>query len=98
MNTAIVASVMDKARSGPLEGSGLLVGTCGEPGEGAYVRIWLIAENRRIQEASYATHGCPSSQLASAMTVTLCRGRTFDEAYRLMGRDVEKILGGLPPG
>ena len=91
------AVIQNSAICGPLEGA-THVGTCGEPGEGAYVRIWLKVKDGRIEAACYATHGCPSSQAASGMAVTLCKGRTLEEASRLTGKDVETVLGGLPEG
>jgi len=91
------AMVQNSALCGELEGA-THVGTVGEPGEGAYVRIWLIAEDGRIRKASYSTHGCPSSALAAGMTVTLATGRTFAEATRLTAKDIDTVLGGLPPG
>ena len=89
--------VQNLSLCGPLEGA-THIGTCGEPGEGAYVRIWLTAKDGRIENAAYATHGCPSSQASGAMTVTLCKGRTFEEASRITGTDVVTVLGGLPEG
>jgi nitrogen fixation NifU-like protein len=73
-------------------------GTVGEPGEGAFVRIWLRIDSERINRATFLTHGCPSSQAASAMTVTLAGGRTLEQAARITGEDVRTVLGGLPEG
>jgi nitrogen fixation NifU-like protein len=92
-----LAVIQDRTLSGPLEGA-TNVGTCGEPGEGAYVRIWLKISDGRILAATSATHGCPSSQAASGMAVRLATGRTVEQAMLLTGRDVGLVLGGLPEG
>ena len=89
--------MQDRTLAGPLEGA-TNVGTCGEPGNGAYVRIWLKILNGRILAAASATHGCPSSQAASAMTAKLVTGRGVEQALRLTGQDVVLVLGGLPEG
>ncbi len=95
---AIASNILRNAPiAGPLEG-GTHIGTCGEPGEGAYVRIWLQIEDGRIRRASYTTHGCPSSQAASGATVTLATGRTLEEASRITAKDIDTVLGGLPEG
>ena len=88
---------LESAPSGRLEGA-THIGTVGEPGEGAYVRIWLVVQDGRITRASYATHGCPSSQAAAGMTARLATGRTPEEASRMTADDVLTVLGGLPEG
>ena len=89
--------IQDTALCGPLAGA-TNVGTAGEPGEGAYSRIWLLVERGRIERACYSTHGCPSSMAASAMTARLATGRTIEQAGQITARDVDLILGGLPEG
>jgi len=95
--TAVAEFAKDRARVGPLEGA-THIGTIGEPGEGAYVRIWLTVWDGKIAEASYMTHPCPSCALAGAMVITLITGRTAEQAVLVTGEDVERVLGGLPPG
>jgi len=95
--TATAEIAKKTAKIGSLE-EATHVGTVGEPGEGAYVRIWLVVEGEKIAEASYMTHPCPSCALAAAMLVTLATGRSIDQAMLITGRDVETVLGGLPEG
>ena len=53
------------------------IGVGGVPGDGPYVRLWLVVQDGRIVRASYACNGCPSSIAASSMTATLPEGKGY---------------------
>ncbi|MBX3117423.1 MAG: iron-sulfur cluster assembly scaffold protein [Fimbriimonadaceae bacterium] len=74
------------------------VGTGGTPGEGPYVRLWLILEEGTVRKATYACNGCPSSIAAASMSALLLAGRTVAQALSIDARDVMTVLGGLPEG
>jgi nitrogen fixation protein NifU and related proteins len=98
MLSAIAAEHVQNPRNrGALENA-THVGTCGTPGDGPYVRIWLLIKDGRIEKANYNTHGCPSSVASASMTAALVAGRTVEQASRLTEVDLMKILGGLPEG
>ncbi len=74
------------------------VGVGGTPGEGPYVRLWLVLEGDTIRKASYECNGCPSSVAAASMSAQILIGRTVAQALRLEASDLLLILGGLPEG
>jgi NifU-like protein involved in Fe-S cluster formation len=83
--------------SGPL-GDATHYGVSGSPGDGPSVEIWLVVERDVIERIAYRTHGCPSSQAASAMLCRVSTGRTVEQASQLTDKDLLLILGGLPDG
>ena len=83
--------------AGRLEGA-THVGIGGVPGEGPYVRLWLVLEGETIRRASYECNGCPSSVAAASMSAQILVGRTREQALRLEPADLLLILGGLPEG
>ena len=74
------------------------VGVGGTPGEGPYVRLWLVLDGDMIRRAGYECNGCPSSTAAASMAAQLLAGRTRERALRLEPHDLLLILGGLPEG
>lgn len=83
--------------AGRLEGA-THVGVSGTPGDGPYVRIWLIVKDKTIVAATYECNGCPSSIAASSMAAQVLIGRSVDKALLLEARDLLLLLGGLPEG
>ncbi|MBS1710046.1 MAG: iron-sulfur cluster assembly scaffold protein [Armatimonadetes bacterium] len=73
-------------------------GTGGEPGEGPYVRIWLIVKDETIRHATYDSHGCPASVAAGSVLCQIVTGRTPEQAALLTAPDLLLVLGGLPEG
>lgn len=71
----------------------------GEPGEGAFLEIWLKVEEGIIRGAAYRTHGCPSSRITGS---TICwlvsKGLGVDKASKIMAEDLTLLVGGLPEG
>ena len=74
------------------------VGTGGEPGEGPYVRVWLLVEGDTIRHATYDSHGCPASVAAASVLCQIVTGRTLAQAALLTAPDLLTIIGGLPEG
>jgi len=65
---------------------------------GDRVRLFLRLEGDTIKEASFQAQGCPASVAASSMTTCILEGKSLTEARALTNEDVERALGGLPPG
>ncbi|MBI1331447.1 MAG: hypothetical protein GC165_01055 [Armatimonadetes bacterium] len=74
------------------------VGVAGVPGDGPFVKIWLLTENDTILKASYDTNGCPSSVGCSSALCELAMGRTMEKMKLLEPKELELYLGGLPEG
>lgn len=91
------AHVHSPRNAGPLQGA-THIGIGGTPGEGPYVRLWLLISDGIIQKASYECNGCPSSIAASSVAAQLLTGRQIGKAKLLESKDLLLILGGLPEG
>lgn len=74
------------------------IGDGGTPGDGPYVRLWLLVEGNIIKRATYKCNGCPSSTAAASMTAQLVTGREIEKALLLEPQDLLIVLGGLPEG
>lgn len=71
-------------------------GTCGEPGCGDSLTIYLIVENQVILDISFLVFGCVAAIASSSMTTELAKGKTLTEAAKLSETDIVNALGGLP--
>ncbi len=91
------AHVHSPRNAGPLQGA-THIGIGGTPGEGPYVRLWLLISDGIIQKATYECNGCPSSIAASSVAAQLLTGRQIGKAKLLESKDLLLILGGLPEG
>lgn len=89
--------VLNPRNTGPLEGH-THFGQVGEPGEGAFVSIWLNVEDGVIRQAAYKTHGCGWSIACASVLCQLVTGREVDKALLVTARDLDLILGGIPEG
>lgn len=74
------------------------VGIGGTPGEGPYVRLWIILKNEAVVKVGYECNGCPSSIAASSMVAQIATGRTLGQLAALEASDLLLLLGGLPEG
>jgi len=69
-----------------------------EPGDGPFVRIWLRVEDGVIRQATFETHGCPSSVAASSVLCSLITGRDLIKAQTLSAPELIAVMGGIPEG
>jgi nitrogen fixation NifU-like protein len=74
------------------------IGVGGTPGDGPYIRLWLVIEDDIVKKAGYECNGCPSSTAAASMVAQLAAGRAVDRLALLQSSDLLLILGGLPEG
>lgn len=70
----------------------------GTPGDGPYISLFLICQDSQIIRAQFESNGCPSSVACGGLLTKILLGRTLDQARKITGEDILKILGGLPEG
>ncbi|MFP4084029.1 MAG: iron-sulfur cluster assembly scaffold protein [Desulfonatronovibrio sp.] len=68
-----------------------LTGSCGDS-----VEIYLKFEKDRIVEASFFSDGCGPSVVCGSVACELALGRNLEDAASVDGRDILRILKGLP--
>jgi nitrogen fixation NifU-like protein len=64
---------------------------------GDSLRLFLrVADEERIEAASFLSSGCPASIATSSVATELISGLTLDEAAALTRDDYTEAVGGLP--
>lgn len=81
------AGVMDDAEA---------FGTCGDPGCGDFLAIYIKVLDGIIQEISFLVFGCAAAIATSSMTTELAKGKTLEDAIKITEDDIIGALGGLP--
>lgn len=71
-------------------------GTCGEPGCGDSLTIFIKVNEGVITDISYLVYGCVAAIATSSMTSVMAKGKTLEQAYRITNEDIMAELGGLP--
>jgi nitrogen fixation NifU-like protein len=71
-------------------------GTCGDPGCGDYLEIYIKVKDNIITDIRFLVFGCSAAVAASSMTTELVKGRTLEKALELTDSDITEALGGLP--
>ena len=73
-------------------------GKVGDPACGDYLEMSfrLDRDRARIENICFLVYGCPAAVASSSITTELAKGRTIEEAQRLIEKDVLRALGGLP--
>jgi len=72
-------------------GHGRATGSCGDT-----LQVFLRFQDGVVQDASFLTDGCGSSQVCGSMVAEMALGKTPQALKALDGRDVLEALGGLP--
>jgi nitrogen fixation NifU-like protein len=78
----------------PIDGadcSSMVSGSCGDS-----IGLSLKFRDNRVEQASYRTDGCASSQLCGSFTAELAIGRTPKELLALEANDVLAAIGCFP--
>lgn len=96
-NDTVMDHVLRPRNEGPLANSNCM-GCVGIPGEGRYIKIYLIVEEGHIKRASYECNGCPASIASASLVCQLVMGKPTGFAYILEPKDVLVMLQGLPEG
>ncbi|NLD47347.1 MAG: iron-sulfur cluster assembly scaffold protein [Clostridiaceae bacterium] len=71
-------------------------GSCGDPGCGDSLTIYIKVKNDVIEDISFLVFGCAAAIATSSMTTELAKGKIIEEALKLTDDDVIEALGGLP--
>ena len=64
---------------------------------GDIIKVFLKIENNIIKEVKFQTYGCVSAIASSDMLCDLVKGKTLEDAEKIMFKDIVTNLGGLPP-
>lgn len=71
-------------------------GTCGDPGCGDCLTIYLKVQENVITDISFLVFGCVAAVASSSMTTALAKGQTLEEALKITDEVIVTALGGLP--
>ena len=71
-------------------------GTCGDPGCGDCLTIYLKVKDNLIVDVSFLVFGCTAAIATSSMATELVKGKTLEDAEKLTDTDITDALGGLP--
>ena len=71
-------------------------GTCGDPGCGDALTLYIKVKDDVIEDISFMVFGCPAAIATSSMTTELIKGKTIEDALKLTDEDIMEALGGLP--
>jgi NifU-like protein involved in Fe-S cluster formation len=63
---------------------------------GDRLRIYLVLDNNRIENATYLAYGCPPTLVCGSVLTGLLKGKTIQEAAALTRTDLLNAIGGLP--
>lgn len=96
-NETVMDHVLNPRNSGPLS-EATCMGCVGIPGEGRYIKIYLVVMDDAIQRASYECNGCPASIASASVVCQVAKGKSTEFVDMLEPNDVLILLGGLPEG
>ncbi|MGD2092226.1 MAG: iron-sulfur cluster assembly scaffold protein [Candidatus Aminicenantes bacterium] len=68
----------------------------GDPACGDQLRLWIKVQDNIIVDIKFKCFGCPGAIATSSMLTELAKGKTIEQAKRLMDNDVITALGGIP--
>ncbi|MPN33213.1 Iron-sulfur cluster assembly scaffold protein IscU [bioreactor metagenome] len=71
-------------------------GTCGDPGCGDYLIIYIKVKDQIITDISFLVFGCVAAIATSSVTTELAKGKSLEEAATITDTDIVAALGGLP--
>jgi len=71
-------------------------GTCGDPGCGDYLIIYIKVKDDVITDINFLVFGCVAAIATSSVTTELAKGKTLKEAAKITDTDIVTALGGLP--
>ena len=72
------------------------IGTVGNPQCGDIMSIYIKVKDERIEDIKFKTFGCAAAIATSSILTEMAKGKTLDEALKIMRDDVANELGGLP--
>ena len=72
------------------------IGSCGDPGCGDSLTLYIKVKDSVITDISFLVFGCVAAIASSSMTTELAKGKTLEEALRITDSDIADALDGLP--
>ena len=72
-------------------------GKVGNPICGDVMELFIRVKDGIIADIKFKTFGCGSAIATSSMITELAKGKTVDDALKIMRKDVADELDGLPP-
>ena len=72
------------------------IGSCGDPGCGDSLTLYVKVKDNVITDISFLVFGCVAAIASSSMTTELAKGKTLEEALRITDSDIADALDGLP--
>ncbi|OPY61921.1 MAG: NifU-like protein [Pelotomaculum sp. PtaU1.Bin065] len=72
------------------------IGSCGDPGCGDSLTLYIKVKDSVITDISFLVFGCVAAIASSSMTTELAKGKTLEEALRITDNDIADALDGLP--
>lgn len=73
------------------------VGIVGTPASGEMIKLWISVHRDRILSAKFKAFGCPTVIAAASVATQLATDTTIEEASKITNRQIDDVLGGLPP-
>ena len=73
------------------------IGEEGNPKCGDVMKVYITVEKGKITDIGFQTFGCPAAIAASDAMCELALGKTLDQASKITGKDIVKVLGDMPP-
>ena len=73
------------------------VGIVGTPASGEMIEFWIRVYRDRIVSARFKAFGCPTVIAAGSVATQLVQDTTIEEALKITNRQIDDVLGGLPP-
>lgn len=63
---------------------------------GDITRFWIKVEDGKITDVRFKTFGCWASIASASILTEMVKGKTIEEARRIMKEEIADALGGLP--
>lgn len=73
------------------------LGKVGNPVCGDVMYLYIKVNKNKIKDVKFETFGCIAAIATSSMITDLVKGKTIEEALKIIKDDIVKRLGGLPP-
>ena len=73
------------------------IGCFGNPADGDVVKIYVKVKDDRLIDVRFKAFGCPAAIATGSIITEMAKGKTIQEALKIVRREVAESLGGLPP-
>ena len=73
------------------------VGEVGNLKCGDIMKLEIKVKDNKIEDIGFQTFGCPAAVASSDVVCELAKGKTIEQAKKLIKDDIVKKLGGMPP-